>query len=56
VTVVVGADRYLDVMRMLREPRGARFELLSDVCGVDYSTFGWRRPRRSALWPSSTTC
>ena len=40
VTVVVGADRYLDVMRMLRDRPELRFEMLIDLCGVDYSGYG----------------
>jgi NADH-quinone oxidoreductase subunit C len=40
VTVVVGVDRYLDVMRTLRDRRELRFEMLIDLCGVDYSSFG----------------
>ena len=40
VTVVVGADRYLDVMRMLRDRPELRFEMLIDLCGVDYSGHG----------------
>ena len=40
VTIVVGADRYLDVMRTLRDRPELRFEMLIDLCGVDYSSFG----------------
>src|SRR6185437_12162847 len=40
VTVVVDADRYLDVMRTLRDRPELRFEMLIDLCGVDYSSFG----------------
>ena len=40
VTVVVAADRYLDVMRTLRDRAGLRFEMLIDLCGVDYSSHG----------------
>ena len=40
VTVVVGAHRYLDVMRMLRDRPELRFEMLIDLCGVDYSGHG----------------
>ena len=38
VTVVVAVDRYLDVMRTLRDRAELRFETLIDLCGVDYST------------------
>jgi NADH-quinone oxidoreductase subunit C len=40
VTIVVGVDRYLDVMRTLRDRPELRFEMLIDLCGVDYSSFG----------------
>jgi NADH-quinone oxidoreductase subunit C len=48
VTVVVGADRHLDVMRTLRDRPELRFEMLIDLCGVDYSSYGggaWDGPR-----------
>ena len=40
VTAVVGSDRYLDVMRTLRDQPDLRFETLIDLCGVDYSRIG----------------
>jgi NADH-quinone oxidoreductase subunit C len=40
VTIVVGVDRYVDVMRDLRDRPELRFEMLIDLCGVDYSSFG----------------
>ena len=40
VTVVVANDRYVDVMRALRDRRELRFETLIDLCGVDYSSHG----------------
>ena len=40
VTIVVPHDRLLDTMRRLRDAAAFRFELLIDVCGVDYSTYG----------------
>ena len=40
VTVVVAVDRYLDVMRGLRDRAELGFEMLIDLCGVDYSTYG----------------
>ena len=40
VTVVVGVERYLDVMRTLRDRAQLRFDMLIDLCGVDYSSFG----------------
>jgi len=48
VTVTVQQQRYLDVMRILRDAPGCRFEQLIDLCGVDYSTYGggrWEGPR-----------
>jgi NADH-quinone oxidoreductase subunit C len=40
VTAVVPHDRLLDTMRRLRDVAAFRFEMLIDVCGVDYSTYG----------------
>ena len=40
VTVVVDAGRYADVMRSLRDLPELRFEMLIDLCGVDYSSYG----------------
>ncbi len=40
VTIVVGVDRYLEVMRTLRDRPELRFEMLVDLCGVDYSSYG----------------
>ncbi len=48
VTVVVAVERYLDVMRTLRDRPDLRFEMLIDLCGVDYSSYGggaWDGPR-----------
>jgi len=39
VTVEVSADQYLDVMQILRNAPGCQFEMLLDLCGVDYSTY-----------------
>ena len=39
VTVVVKASDYLDVMHVLRDAPGCRFEQLIDLCGVDYSAY-----------------
>ncbi|MDQ2918098.1 MAG: NADH-quinone oxidoreductase subunit C [Pseudomonadota bacterium] len=52
VTIVVVADRYLDVMRTLRDRPELRFETLIDLCGVDYSRYGegaWEGPRFAAV-------
>jgi NADH-quinone oxidoreductase subunit C len=52
VTIVVGVDRYLDVMRTLRDRPELRFEMLVDLCGVDYSSYGagaYEGPRFGAV-------
>jgi NADH-quinone oxidoreductase subunit C len=40
LTLVVKAADYLDVSRVLRDDRTLGFEQLSDLCGVDYQTYG----------------
>jgi len=40
MTVVVPAPGLVDFMRELRDRPELRFEMLIDICGVDYSTFG----------------
>ena len=52
LTIVVHADHYVDAMRALRDRAELRFEMLIDLCGVDYSTFGggaWEGPRFAAV-------
>ena len=39
VTVEVSADKYLEVMQILRNAPGCKFEMLMDLCGVDYLTY-----------------
>ncbi|MBI1625488.1 NADH-quinone oxidoreductase subunit C [Comamonas suwonensis] len=39
VTVEVSADKYLEVMQILRNAPDCQFEMLMDLCGVDYSTY-----------------
>ncbi|QNP48061.1 NADH-quinone oxidoreductase subunit C [Diaphorobacter aerolatus] len=39
VTIEVSAEHYVDVMRLLHEAAGCRFEVLLDLCGVDYSAY-----------------
>jgi NADH-quinone oxidoreductase subunit C len=39
VTVIVSAQNYLDVARILRDDPTCRFEQLLDLCGVDYSEY-----------------
>ena len=43
VTVVVPHDRLLGALRTLRDRPELRFEILVDLCGVDYSTYGGGR-------------
>ncbi|MBS0403316.1 MAG: NADH-quinone oxidoreductase subunit C [Proteobacteria bacterium] len=48
VTAIVAAGDYLRAMQTLRDAPACRFELLIDLCGVDYSTYGdgaWEGPR-----------
>ena len=40
VTAVVSHDRLLATLRALRDRPELRFEILADLCGVDYSTYG----------------
>ena len=51
VTVVVPVERYLDVMRRLRDHPELRFEMLIDLCGVDYAGLGgsYEGPRYAAV-------
>ncbi|WP_353236520.1 NADH-quinone oxidoreductase subunit C [Diaphorobacter ruginosibacter] len=52
VTVEVSAANYLEVMQMLRDASGCKFEILMDLCGVDYSAYagvGTDGPRFAAV-------
>jgi NADH-quinone oxidoreductase subunit C len=51
VTATVAHDRLLDTMRALRDRPELRFEVLIDLCAVDYSTYGdgTREGRRFAV-------
>jgi len=40
LTMVVKAADMVDVLTRLRDDAGLRFELLIDLCGMDYSTYG----------------
>ncbi|MEO5764097.1 MAG: NADH-quinone oxidoreductase subunit C [Casimicrobiaceae bacterium] len=40
VTAVVAADRMIEVLRELRDRPEFRYDMLIDVCGVDYRGFG----------------
>ena len=39
LTLIVKADDYLEVARLLRDDPSLRFEQLVDLCGVDYSEY-----------------
>jgi len=39
VTVVVPHERLLETMRQLRDAQAFRFDMLIDVCGVDYASY-----------------
>jgi NADH-quinone oxidoreductase subunit C len=39
LTVVIGADDYLDALRTLRDTPALGFEMMLDLCGVDYRTY-----------------
>ncbi len=45
VTAVVAAGELDAAMRLLRDRPELRFEMLIDLCGVDYSTYGNAAPR-----------
>ena len=52
-TIVVDAEHMLAVMTELRDLPGIRFDMLVDVCGVDYSGFGagaWEGLRFAAVY------
>jgi len=40
LTIVVRADAMLEVLTRLRDTAEFRFELMMDLCGIDYSTYG----------------
>jgi NADH-quinone oxidoreductase subunit C len=40
LTLVIRAEDLLEVMALLRDNAAVRFEQLTDLCGVDYSTYG----------------
>ena len=52
VTIDVDVERYIDVMRTLRDRPELGFSMLIDLCGVDYSSFGggaWEGARFAAV-------
>ena len=53
VTAVVRVDGLLTFMRELRDRPELRFDMLIDVCGVDYQSYGdgaWEGPRFAAVY------
>jgi len=53
VTIVVAAERMLEVMAELRDRPELRFDMLIDVCGVDYRGYGdgaWEGRRFAAVY------
>lgn len=40
VTIEVAADNYLSVCKKLRDDENLAFEILIDLCGIDYSAYG----------------
>ena len=53
VTMVVAHDRLLDTMRALRDRPELSFEMLLDLCGVDYSAYGngaYEGPRYAVVY------
>jgi len=53
VTIVVAADQMIETFAALRDRPELLFDLLIDVCGVDYRDFGgaiWEGPRFAAVY------
>ena len=53
LTIVVRATDLLEACGALRDAPGLRFDLLVDLCGVDYSDYGggaWDGPRFAAVY------
>ena len=55
ITVECLPEHYISVMTALRDHEELHFELLVDLCGVDYSTYKTKYGRANAL-PSSVSC
>ena len=49
-TLVISRESLLDVMKFLKEDPALDFNVLMDLCGVDYSTFGEARPRFEVVY------
>ena len=53
VTAIVPGEGMLAALREIRDRADLRFEMLIDVCGVDYSAYGdgaWEGPRFAAVY------
>ena len=52
VTIVVPAADLIQVMKTLRDGKGLQFELLVDLCGVDYASYGvgYEGPRYAVVY------
>src|SRR5204862_5579966 len=53
VTIVVAADQMIETFTALRDRPELGFDMLIDVCGVDYRDFGgaiWEGPRFAAVY------
>jgi NADH-quinone oxidoreductase subunit C len=53
LTVVVSSDDYLDVANTLRNAPGCQFEMLVDLCGVDYSEY---KDNRDGIFDGGRYC
>jgi NADH-quinone oxidoreductase subunit C len=53
VTVVVSDTHYLEAAQILRDAPGCQFELLVDLCGVDYSEY---KDNRDGVFESGRYC
>ena len=52
ITVEVSAGNYFEAAQLLRDTPQLRFEMLVDLCGLDYSAFGdgtWQGPRYAVV-------
>ena len=49
-TVVIGRESLLDVMKFLKEDPDLDFNVLMDLCGVDYLNFGEPRSRFEVVY------
>jgi len=53
VTVVIAPDTMIETFTTLRDHADLRFDMLADVCGVDYRDYGgavWQGPRYAAVY------